>query len=261
MSKRQSTLLFIHGWATDRWVWTQQINELKNVYRCCNMNLPGHGGNEKWDEPNLEPPVKEVLTHLLSSKSGGSSYDEVTGIGWSLGAQVLLTSAIQNKIKFNGLILIGATPCFVKKDDFPWAQQIPVVKKMIKDMKKKPHETIKRFYQLNFTENEIGTEIAKSFINQYTHNETNFKFNEITTGLEALSKIDLRRQLGLLNIPVLIIHGGMDQICPVGASHYLADKIKRAELKIFEKAGHVPFLTETAEFNKLVKGFINKILK
>ena len=72
MSKKQPTLLFIHGWATDRWVWTQQINEFKNVYRCCNMNLPGHGGNEKWDKPNLKAPVKEVLTHLLSSKSGGS---------------------------------------------------------------------------------------------------------------------------------------------------------------------------------------------
>ena len=259
MSKKQPTLLFIHGWATDRWVWTQQINEFKNVYRCCNMNLPGHGGNEKWDKPNLEPPVKEVLTHLLSSKSGGSSHNEVTGIGWSLGAQVLLTSAIENKIKFNGLILISATPCFVKKDDFPWAQSIPLVKKMIKDMKKKPHETIKRFHQLNFTENEIRAEIAKSFINQYTHNETNFKFNEITTGLEALSKIDLRHQLSLLDIPVLIIHGRMDQICPVGASHYLEDKIKSAELKIFEKAGHAPFLTETAELNKLLINFINKI--
>ncbi|HJP18201.1 MAG: alpha/beta fold hydrolase [Nitrospinota bacterium] len=259
MTKKQSTLLFIHGWATDKRVWTEQINELKNVYRCCNINLPGHGGNEKWDKPDLEPPVKEVLNHFLSSKADGSSHDEVTGIGWSLGAQVLLTSAIENKIKFNGLILIGATPCFVKKDDFPWAQPIPVVKKMIKDMKKKPHETIKRFYRLNFTENEIRTEIAKSFINQYTHNETNFKLNEITTGLEALSKIDLRHQLDLLDIPVLIIHSRMDQICPVGASHYLENKIKRAELKIFEKAGHAPFLTETEKFNKLVKGFINKL--
>ncbi len=259
MSKKQSTLLFIHGWATERQVWTHQVNELKNVYRCCSINLPGHGGNEKWDKPTLEPPVKEVLTHLLSSNSGRYSHDEVTGIGWSFGAQVLLASAIENKIKFNGLILIGATPCFVKKDDFPWAQPLPIVKKMIKDMKKKPRETIKRFYQLNFTENEIRAEVAKSFINQYICNETNFKFNEITTALEALSKIDLRHQLGLLDIPVLIIHGRMDQICPVGASYYLEDKIKSAELKIFEKAGHAPFLTETSKLNKLIIDFLNKL--
>jgi pimeloyl-[acyl-carrier protein] methyl ester esterase len=223
------------------------------------MNLPGHGGTEKWDKPNLEAPTKEVLTHLLSSKSAGSSHDEVTGIGWSLGAQVLLTSAIENKIKYNGLILIGATPCFVKKDEFPWAQPMPIVKKMIKDMKKKPHETIKRFYQLNFTENEIGTKIAKRFINQYTHNETNFKYNEINTGLETLSKVDLRHQLDLLNIPVLIIHGRMDQICPVGVSHYLHEKIKSSQLKIFQNAGHAPFLTEPAKFNKLLVNFINKL--
>lgn len=258
MSKKESTLLFLHGWATDNRVWTQQINKFKNLYKCHNVNLPGHGGKEKWDKPTLGPPVKEVLTHLSQTKFDGPSKGEITGIGWSLGAQVLLTAAIENKIKFNGLILIGATPCFVKKDDFPWAQPMPVVKKMIKDLKKKPHETIKRFYQLNFTENEIRTENAKSFLDKYTLNETNFRYDEITTGLEALSRIDLRHALASLDIPVLIIHGNMDQICPVGAAHYLANKIKKAELKIFDKAGHAPFLTEASEFNKLIIDFLKR---
>ena len=259
MSKKESTLLFLHGWVTDKWVWINQVNEFKDVYKCHNMNLPGHGGNEKWDEPTLVPPVQEVLAHLSSSKSDDSSHGKVTGIGWSLGAQVLLTAAIENQLKFNALILIGASPCFVEKVDFPWAQPMPVVRKMIKDMKKKPHETIKRFYQLNFTKEELETENAKSFIRKYTLNETKFRYDEIITSLVALSKVDLREQLSLLDIPVLIIHGRMDQICPVGAAHYLANKIKKTELKIFEKAGHAPFLTETAEFNKLLLNFIDNL--
>ncbi|MDP6626125.1 MAG: alpha/beta fold hydrolase [Nitrospinota bacterium] len=259
MSKNPSTLLFIHGWATDGWVWKHQVIEFKNLYKYYNVNLPGHGGNEKWDKPDLGPPVKEVLIHLLSSKSCESSCDEVTGIGWSLGAQVLLTLAMERKMKFNGLVLIGATPCFVKKDDFPWAQPMPVVKKMIKEMKKNPHETIKRFYNLNFARDELNTGNAKKFMDQYASHNASFKFNEIITSLETISKIDLRDQLSILDVPVLIIHGEMDQVCPVGAAHFLAEKIKGAELKIFEKAGHAPFLTETTEFNKLVKGFINKI--
>jgi len=259
MSKKESTLLFIHGWASDNWAWMPQINTLNDGQKYYNINLPGHGGKEKWDEHTLVPPVQEVLNHLLPSKSDRSSHEKVTGIGWSLGAQVLMASAIENKMKFRGLILTGATPCFVKKDDFPWAQPKAIVKKIIKDMKKKPYETIKRFYKMNFTEDELKTENVKRFICKYTHNEATFKFDEITTGLGALSKADLRDQLASLDIPVLVIHGGMDQICPVGAAHYLAKKIKRAELIIFKKAGHAPFLTETAEFNKLVKGFINKI--
>ena len=260
MSKNQSTLLFIHGWATDGLVWEQQVIEYKNLYKCHNISLPGHGGNEKWDTPDLEPPVKEVLNHLLSSKLGESSSDGVTGIGWSLGAQVLLTLAMERKMKFNGLVLIGATPCFVKKDDFPWAQPMPVVKKMIKEMKKNPHETIKRFYNINFARDELNTGNAKKFMDQYASHNASFKFNEIITGLETISKIDLRDQLYILDVPVLIIHGEMDQVCPVGAAHFLAEKIKGAELKIFEKAGHAPFFTETEKFNKLVKDFICKIL-
>lgn len=50
----------------------------------------------------------------------------------------------------------------------------------------------------------------------------------------------------------------MDNVCPVEAAAYLANKIKGAELIIFEKAGHAPFLTEKEKFNKVVFDFIDK---
>lgn len=258
MNKKKSTVLFLHGWGTDSRVWQRQINSLEDTRKYYNLNLPGHGGEIKWDEPNLLPPVKEILTRLSSSNSDRILNEEITGIGWSLGAQVLLFAALENKIKFNRLILIGTTPCFVKRDDFQSAQPMPIVKKMIKDIKKNPRETVNRFYQLNFTEEELKTENAKEFIDRYTNNETIFDYNEIATGLEALSKADLRNHPGALDIPVLIIHGKMDSVCPVGAAHYLAKKIKGAELIIFEKSGHAPFITEPEKFNKLMIDFLKR---
>lgn len=285
MINKKSTLIFLHGWATDNWVWKQQVNSIEDIYTYYNLNLPGHGGEIKWDDPDLIPPAKEVLNGISRSNSGGISY---AGIGWSLGAQVLLHAAIENKIKFNSLILIGATPCFVKKDDFTTGQPLPVVKKMIQDMKKNPRETVNRFYRLNFTEEELETENAKDTIDRYIKRQTpqpgglppgtstktfsknkflacnninniaKFEYAQITTALEVLSKTDLRDKLNLLDIPVLIIHGKMDNICPVGAAYSLAEKIKNAELVIFEKAGHSPFITEPEKFNQVMINFLNR---
>lgn len=257
-AQNKTTLLFVHGWATDKWVWTDQIKAFKNSRKILNINLPGHGGKIKWNEPTLAPPVQEVLSHLSHAMSDGFSKGRTIGIGWSLGAQILLTSVVENIKKFSGLVLIGTTPCFVKRDDFPWAQPRTIVKKMITDMKKKPHETIKRFYQLNFTDEELETDSAKNLISRYTFPKTNFKFDEITTALEALFRADLRDQLRLLDLPVLIIHGKMDNVCPVEAAAYLANKIKGAELIIFEKAGHAPFFTEKDKFNRVIFDFIDK---
>jgi pimeloyl-[acyl-carrier protein] methyl ester esterase len=260
MNKQNKTaLLFVHGWATDKWVWSNQIEAFGESRKILNINLPGHGGKISWNEPTLAPPVHEVSNHLSHAMSDDFPKKKIIGIGWSLGAQVLLISAVENLNKFSGLILISATPCFVKKNDFPWGQPGPVVKKMIADIKKRPCETIKRFYPLNFTDEELKIKDVKDFINRYSLPNPKFKFDEMTIALEALSKADMRDHLRLLDVPVLIIHGKMDEVCPVEAATYLADKIKGADLQLFEKAGHAPFLTEKAKFKKVISGFIDKL--
>lgn len=257
--QKQTGLIFIHGWATDSWVWRYQVKALKNGRIVLNLNLPGHGGKICWNEPTLLPPIQEILTRFPFLESDKSNVGGIIGIGWSLGAQVLLTAAIENIKKFKGLILVGATPCFVKEKDFPWGQPRAIVKKMISDMQGNPINTVKRFYRLNFTHNELKTENSRSFIKKYERTAPNFKIDEISTALETLYKTDLRNRLHALNIPTLIVHGEMDNVCPVGAARYLANEIKGADLVIFKKAGHAPFFTENERFNKLLQHFISRL--
>lgn len=254
--QKQAVLLFVHGWATDKWVWKHQLKAFNNGIKFHNITLPGHGNSKKWGEPTLTPHARALLTHHSFSTAERSSY---VGIGWSLGAQLLLASAIEMGKKFHALVLIGATPCFVKKKNFPWAQPRIVVKKMIKDMRTMPEKTLKRFYRLNFTEDELKTYNALSFLNRYEQTRPKFMFDEITSGLEAILNTDLRDRLSSLSIPILFIHGEMDKICPVGAAYYLANKIKKARLNIFKKSGHAPFITEAEKFNKVLLDFLESL--
>lgn len=266
MNKGHEKFLFIHGWGTDNWVWEGPAKEISGGRDFFNINLPGHGGAEKWDEGTLSPGVREVKKIISEERDR-----TVIGAGWSLGAEVLIASSHESR-KFKALVLIGATPSFIKKDGFPWGQPKALVKRMIIDMKKNPGETMNRFYRLNFTDSDSTKPVVKEFTGRYRYPGPiscdgkeapgcfpAFKYGEITNALAALYNTDLREQTDSIDVPVLIIHGGDDNICPVGAGEYLASRIKKARLEVFENSGHAPFLTEAERFKKTVSEFMTTI--
>ncbi|HLC17618.1 MAG TPA: alpha/beta fold hydrolase [Thermodesulfobacteriota bacterium] len=265
-------LLFIHGWATDARVWDGCLEEIAEGRPVHNMDLPGHGATGRWSEPTLAPALLG-----LHGVMAGLERRSVVGIGWSLGAQALMAAASRYNEKFSGLVLVGATPCFVAKEDFPHAQSRALVKRMIRDMKKDPAETVKRFYELNFTSGELKTPEAEAFIERYKYPGPfecaeggdgspagclpSFRYDEITTALEALCNTDLRERLPYIDVPTLVIHGDADAVCPVGAGRYLASGIRGAELEVFSATGHAPFITNKKRFVEGVKRFLKRVEK
>jgi len=239
--------IFLHGWATDKRVWKCQLKSFGNSSA---LNLPGHGNEKNWDEPTLKPAVDMVLDSI---KKG-----PVIGIGWSLGAEVLMEAITLMPDKFVALIVTGGTPSFVEREDFPWGQKKSLVKKMLADFKKSPRDTLKRFYALNFTGHELKKDGARNFLKLYGKSK-GFDFEGIKEALSSLISADLREKLPEMDIPTLIIHGGRDSVCPAGAARYLKKNIKGARLEIFRDAGHAPFVTEPKRFNRCVMKFLERL--
>ncbi len=258
MSKTE--LILAHGWATDSNVWEAGglIQELarETGFNIHNLNLPGHGGVKRWTEPTLRPAMDEVLE--LASRQNAP----VTGIGWSMGGQVLLSCAMEAPERFGSLVLVGATPNFVNSrvnsGGANLGQSETLVKRMIADIKESPNETISRFCSLNFTEPERRTPGAGFFLERYCTPPETLRMEDVATALESLLVTDLRGGLDSIKARTLVIHGALDSVCPVRAARYLADNIEGAELEIFELAGHAPFITEPKRFNRLVKDFLRR---
>ncbi len=256
--------LLVHGWATDHSVWEGRNAITRGAVM--DIDLPGHGSQSVWDEPTLAPAVREVLKALSSAPD-----KSVTAVGWSLGAQALMAAVAEDASKVRALVLVGATPCFVKREGFDCAQPKPLVKRMIMDMKKDPASALERFYSLNFTDEERKGSKAAEFIERYRYPGPircdgevpgcfpAFRYGEITRALEALYAADLRDTLGKISVPVLVVHGSLDAVCPVGAAKFLAENIENARLEEFEDAGHAPFITAPERFDAAVRGFYEEI--
>ena len=249
-------LVFLHGWATDSKVWKYQSDEFAYRYDVITFDLPSHAEKDVWSEPTLKPAVEKLLQFTVHD----SQFTGFIGIGWSLGGQALLEAAAKRPGCFKALVLIGVSPCFTATRDFPFGQSAGVAKRMLKDLKKGFAGTMERFYLLNFTEDELSSPEARWFIELYKKPHTKSFRDSAVTSLEALLAIDLRDIISDIKIPVLIIHGEKDNVCPVDTGKYLAENLSDARLEIFKDAGHAPFLTRHKEFNSIVKGFLKRII-
>ena len=74
----------------------------------------------------------------------------------------------------------------------------------------------------------------------------------------ALSVFNVKRRLGEIRCPVLAVTGSEDQMMPPENARLLAEGIEGAELYMVEKAGHMFFLEEPGQVNRVLMDFFSK---
>ena len=262
--KQPPEVLFVHGWATDSRVFAGVISAFDNASA---VNLPSHGGRSTWDLPTIEPAVREVSAAIAQGKGASGA----VGVGWSIGAFSLMAAALRAPDLFGALVLIAATPCFVKKDDFPYGQPRSLVERMRSDLLTDMPATLSRFYALNFTEEELKGKEAAEFTNLYkdmltrgkghvgcTHSSGTGGFDAegLANALTALMDSDLSHEIDKISVPTLLIHGSEDAVHPLGGGKFIHERIGGSGMEVFEGAGHAPFITQPERFIALTKDFI-----
>jgi pimeloyl-ACP methyl ester carboxylesterase len=74
--------------------------------------------------------------------------------------------------------------------------------------------------------------------------------------LGILEKADLRDRIASVICPLQFITGSQDYICPRVIMDWVADHTYNARFDFIEGAGHLPFLVETKEYNRLLEDFL-----
>lgn len=83
------TLIFIHGWSSDRSYWDAQVEPLAALYRVVTLDLAGHGdsgvGRERWTIASYGADVAAVVQEL--------ALNDVILVGHSMGGDVAVDAA------------------------------------------------------------------------------------------------------------------------------------------------------------------------
>ncbi|MCD5407438.1 MAG: alpha/beta hydrolase [Desulfotomaculum sp.] len=252
-------LFFLPGWACGPSIWTKQ-DFLAKKHQCCFVDLKAF-----WDletrTPDFVPDFAENLTELVTR------FKNPVLIAWSMGSLLALEVLLKKTAKnIQGLILVAATARFTTIRGYAGGLPPVVVKRMQKNLHLDQSKTLAKFYKQMFTEDELTGGFIEKLADLHYQNKVQFNNVFLQAGLNYLLNTDLRPNLanGCANkMPVLLIHGSADRICPLSGGETLATLLTSAvgatELVVLPRTGHVPFFTAAEEFNTIVQNFLSRL--
>jgi 3-oxoadipate enol-lactonase len=241
-------VIFIHGFPFDKSMWQLQLDYLKLFHRVIAYDIRDFGKSTKDEsEASIDLFAVDLLLFMDALQ-----IDKAIVCGLSMGGYIALKAVSKYPKRFVGLVLCD-TQCIADS-----AEQ-----------KEKRYKTIKQIKE------EGLTDFAASFIkNLFAEDSFNNKreliekikeqilYNSQHSIIEGLIALAERREscseLSSISIPTLIICGKEDKLTPVTQSEFMHQYIKNSEMIIIHWAGHLSNMEQPDEFNKYLKGFLDK---
>jgi pimeloyl-[acyl-carrier protein] methyl ester esterase len=243
-------LVLIHGWGMNAAVWDGLPTTLGSDRRLWRIELPGHGASpfqlrhdsrEAWADACLEAAPERAVW-----------------IGWSLGGLIALEAALRAPERISALILLTATPCFVRLPNWPAAMDAGVLAQFHDSLLADPAGTLDRFLALQV----MGSEAARDslrILRREIAQRPEPSPAALEMGLDILRDSDLRERIGALACPTLWLFGQRDTLVPSAAREGIAVLVSGGRQHVIAGAAHAPFLSHPQEAGREIAGFLREV--
>lgn len=240
-------LVLLHGWGMNLRVFDALREVLDDEVQVIAIDLPGHGASP-WD--NTRASFTAQVEWLVDSLPQRCSL-----LGWSLGGQFALELARRVPERLHRLVLVATTPRFTATSDWPAGMSAAVFGDFAARLQRDWRHTVADFLHLQVR----GSRDAMASLRQLeaallAHGQADPA--ALAADLTLLETLDQRGQLAGIATPTLVIAGQHDRITLPAAGEYIAAHMPEASLTTVPRAAHAPFLSHTAEFATLVRGFL-----
>jgi pimeloyl-ACP methyl ester carboxylesterase len=244
------TILLIHGFPLNSSLWESQIDDLSDTARVLAPDLRGFGLSEATPAPYSMEMMADDCMGLLDSLG---IQEPVIVCGLSMGGYVALEFYRRFSDWVGGLILVATRAG--ADDEAGRANR----DKMIASVRKSGVEPVTRAMlpKLLALETYERNELLVNFVREMVDSCSP---EGLAGALEAMkTRPDSTPMLADISVPVLIIHGEVDQIIPVSEAEAMRDAISDARLVVLPGAGHLPNLEQTDAFNEAIWEFLQRL--
>jgi pimeloyl-[acyl-carrier protein] methyl ester esterase len=240
-------LVLVHGWSMHSGVWGAFLEQLSSEFTVQLVDLPGHG-ECVWKENGFE------LDALLFEWSN-TLPEKAIWLGWSLGGLLSIAMAERYSKQVSQLILMTATPCFVKQQDWLTAMDKAVFEQFAEQLELDAARTVERFILLQSKGAQQARDTIKAL--SVAMAKKTPLLPALKAGLDCLLNLDMRKQLAKLTCPVLAILAEKDTLIPASLAEALPTLNDQVEVELVEGAGHAPFISQPEQCYALVERFIH----
>jgi pimeloyl-[acyl-carrier protein] methyl ester esterase len=244
-------LVLLHGWGMNLRVWDELAHALSRRFRTIAIDLPGHGRSD-WDGTSHAAAqtfrVHETLAPLTT---------RYHLLGWSLGGQIALDLAAALPAGIERLVLVATTPRFLAGPGWRCGLREASLERLAGEVQVHPAKAVSGFLKSQvrgLAPRTAGRVLGR--LRAALERGGAAQSDALAWGLERLRRGDLRPQLSQVRAPTLVIAGESDRITPAAASRALAAALPNGRFSELRGAGHVPFLSNRAQFLAALDGFL-----
>ena len=237
-------LVLLPGWAMHSGVWGDFATQLSQYFT---LTLIDHLPSQESIDA-----VGDGIVELLDD-------EPFYLLGWSLGGSVALNMAQRYPSRVKGVILLATNPCFVANEAWP-GMPLAMFRAFTQQVHLNALVTLEGFLMVQCQGVTNSHEYLETLKARFASKEM-LPLNDLMQNLALLEKVDLRDMLASLTCPVVAILSDNDALVPVTIGQAMQMLQPNLQLHIIEKAGHIPFVIQTAVCVNIICAFIDGIRK
>lgn len=253
MSGREGgqALVFAHGFGCDQNMWRFVAPAFADRYRIVLFDHVGSGGSDlaAYDRnkySSLQGYANDVLEICRELELRHAVF-----AGHSVSAMIGVLAALQEPDRFDALVLVGPSPCYIGDEDYAGGFSREDIDELLESLDSNYlgwSSAMAPQIMGNPDRPELGEELTNSFCR--TDPEIARQFARVT----FLS--DNRADLPQVRTRALILQCSDDMIAPQEVGEYVHRQIPGSELVLLQATGHCPNLSAPEETIAAIRSFL-----
>jgi len=245
-------MIFAHGYGCDQAMWRFITPAFQDTHRLVLFDHVGAGQSDlsaynRSKYSTLRGYAEDVLEICRELDLKDAIF-----VGHSVSSMIGVLAAIAEPSRFQRLVLIGPSPCYINDGDYVGGFNRTDIDGLLESLESNYlgwSSSMAPAIMGNPERPELGTELTNSFCR--TNPEIARHFARVT----FLS--DNRADLPKVKVRSLILQCSDDLIAPEAVGRYLHQQLADSELRVLKATGHCPHLSAPEETVEAMRAFLS----